>query len=219
MYSAPGRPLHYALEDGERTLCGRWVGDLRLHRWASQWSLTEVERRCRGCDARVGPRGSERHGPTTDADILLFGLEPPWLSPAEREAFKAEHARDRARFWSVPPPAGVTFRDPPFELATDPQRIRGTLESSSDPVVNEVYAQVREGLRWHRIVALSQRSDLPYLESRGRTFIAACTYGVAEFERDPRTNGLEPSNLALSPPPANQLCQACLRARKRSSRR
>ena len=147
---------------------------------------------------------------------MVFGLDPPWLSPAERMAFKAEHARDQARFRSVPPPAGVTFKDPPFELATDPHRIRGTLEPSSDRVVNEIYAQVREGLRWHRTVALAQRSDHPYLESRGRTYLAACTYGVAEFERDPRTNQLERSNLSTTPPPADQVCQACLKTLKRS---
>ena len=219
MYSAPARLLHYVLEDGDRTLCSHSVSDLRLHRWASQWSLTEAGDRCKRCDARVGLRGAERHGPTTEADILLFGLDPPWLSPAEREAFKAEHARDQARFRSVPPPAGVTFKDPPFELATDPHRIRGTLEQSSDPVVNEVYAQVREGLRWHRIVALYQRSDHEYLESRGRTYYAACTYGVWEFESDPRTNHLQPSNVSTAPPPADQVCQACLRTLKRSPRR
>ncbi len=219
MYGAPLRPLHYVLEDGERTLCGRSVRDLRLHRWASQWSLTEAGDRCKRCDARVGLRGAERHGPTTEADVLLFGLEPPWLSPAESEAFKAEHARDQARFRSTPPPAGVTFKDPPFELATDPQRIRGTLEPSSDPVVNEVYAQVREGLRWHRIVALYQRSDHAYLESGGRTYYAACMYGVREFERDPRTNQLQPSNVSTTPPPEDQVCQACLRTFKRSRRR
>jgi hypothetical protein len=219
VYSAPMRPLHYVLEDGERTLCGQPVGDLRLHRWASQWSLTDEDDRCKRCDARVGFWGAERHGPTTEADVLLFGLAPPWLSPAELEAFKAEHARDQARFRSVPPPPGVTFKDPPFELATDPHRIRGTLESLSDPVVNEVYAQVREGLRWHRIVALYQRSDHEYLESIGRSYHAACTYGVFEFERDPRTNQLEPSNVSTTPPPADQVCQACLRTLKQSRRR
>jgi hypothetical protein len=206
------------LEDGERTLCGHSVGALRLHRWASQWSLTEAGDRCKRCDARVGLRGAERHGPTTEADILLFGLAPPWLSPAELEAFKAEHARDQARFRSVPPPAGVTFMDPPFELATDPQRIRGTLEPSSDRVVNEVYAQVREGLRWHRIVALYQRSDHAYLAPHGRSYYAACTNGVYEFERNTRTNALEPSNVMTTPPPpADQVCQACLRALKQSA--
>jgi hypothetical protein len=170
---APLRPLQYVLEDGERTLCGRSVSELRIHRWASQWSLTESDDRCKRCDVRVGSRGAERHGPTTEADILLFGLAPPWLSPRDLRAFKAEHARDQARFQSVPPPAGVTFMDPPFEMATDPHRIRGTLESTSDRVVNEVYAQVREGLRWHRIVAVYQRSDHEYLNSIGRSYHAA----------------------------------------------
>jgi hypothetical protein len=218
VYGAPLRPVHYVLEDGERTLCGRSVRDLRLHRWASQWSLTEAGDRCKRCDALVGPRGAERHGPTTEADVLLFGLAPPWLSPTELEAFKAEHARDQARFWSVPPPAGVTFMDPPFELATDPHRIRGLFEQSSDPVVNEVYAQVRDGLRWHRIVALYQRSDHAYLEARGRTYHAACTAGVYEFE-GPTSGPLQPSNVSTTPPPADQMCQACLKALKRSRRR
>ena len=213
------RPLHYVLEDGDRTLCGHSVHDLRLHRWASQWSLTEGDDRCKRCNARVGSRGDERHGPTTEADILLFGLAPPWLSPRELEAFKAEHARDQARFWSVPPPAGVTFKDPPFELATDPQRIRGVLEQSSDRVVNEVYAQVREGLRWHRIVALHQRSQYDYAAPRGRSYDAACAYGVFEFERNPRTNELEASNLSTTPPSAEQMCQGCLKALKRPRRR
>ena len=219
MYAAPMRPLHYALEDGERTLCSRSIRDLRLHRWASQWSLTEQGDRCKRCDARVGPRGDERHGPTTEADILLFGLAPPWLSTAELEAFKAEHARDQARFWSVPPPAGVTFRDAPFELATDPQRIRGVLEPMGDRVVNEVYAQVREGLRWHRVVVLHQRSDHEYLEANGRSYSAACSYGVFEFERDPHTNQREQSNLSTTPPPADQMCQGCLKALRRPRRR
>lgn len=216
MYSAPLRPLHYVLEDGERTLCGHSVRDLRLHRWASQWSLTEPGRRCKRCESRVGPRGAQRHGPTTEADILLFGLEPAWLSPAEREAFRAEHARDQARFRSIPPPAGMIFKDPPFELATDPHRIRGTLEKSSDAVVNEVYAQVREGLRWHRIVELYQATTNT---SYGRTYHAACTYGVWEFERDPRTDQLQPSNVSTTPPPADQVCQTCLKSLKRSRRR
>ena len=219
MYSAPMRPHHYVLEDGERTLCGHNVRDLRLHRWASQWSLTEPGDRCKRCAARVGVRGAERHGPTTEADILLFGLAPPWLSSAELEAFKAEHARDQARFWSVPPPAGVTFKDPPFELATDPHRIRGTLEPMGDRIVNEVYAQLREGLRWHRIVVLHQRSDHKYLEANGRSYSAACSYGVFEFEMNPRTNQREPSNLSTTPPPADQMCQGCLKALKRSRRR
>jgi hypothetical protein len=216
VYSGPLRPLHYALEDGERTLCGHSVRDLGLHRWASQWSLTDADRRCKRCDVRIGPRGAERHGPTTEADILLFGLAPSWLSPAELEAFSAEHARDEARFRSVPPPAGATFKDPPFELATDPHRIRGTLESLSDRVVNEVYAQVREGLRWHRIVELYQPSSNNAL---GRTYYAACSYGVLEFERDPRTNQPEPSNVSTIPPPPDELCQTCLRRTRKRSRR
>ena len=219
MYSAPMRPLHYALEDGERTLCGRSIRDLRLHRWASQWSLTEPGDRCKRCDVQVGPRGDVRHGPTTEADILLFGLAPPWLSAAELEAFKAEHARDQARFWSVPPPAGVTFKDPPFELATDPQRIRGVLEPMGDRVVNEVYAQVREGLRWHRVATLHQRSDHEYLVEVGRSYAAACSYGVFEFELNPATNKRESSNLSTTPPPADQMCQGCLKALERPRRR
>ena len=212
------RPLHYVLEAGERTLCGRSIRDLRLHRWASQWSLTEAGERCKRCDTLVGSRGDERHGPTTEADILVLGLAPPWLSPAELEAFRAEHARDQARFWSASAPAGVTFMDPPFELATDPHRIRGTLEQSSDRVVNEVYAQVREGLRWHRIVALYQRSDHAYLASRGRTYYAACTAGVYEFE-GPTFGPLHPSNVTTVTPAEGQLCRACLRALKGSRRR
>jgi hypothetical protein len=209
VYTAPERALHYVLDDGERTLCGRSVRELGLHRWASQWSLTEPDDRCRRCDALVGMRGAERHGRTTETDVLLFGLAPPWLSPAELEAFRAEHARDVARFRSVPPPDGVTFRDPPFELATDPNRIRGLFEPSTDRVVNEVYARVRPGLRWHRITDYGKRSDHEYLEMYGRTYVGACTYGVREFDRNPKTNELEPSTVSTDRPPDAELCQAC----------
>jgi hypothetical protein len=217
VYTAPERSLHYVRDDGERTLCGRSVRDLQLHRWASQWSLTEVEERCKRCDGLVGPRGAERHGPTTEVDILLFGLAPPWLSAAEIAAFKAEHARDEARFWSAAPAPGVTFKDPPFELATDPHRIRGTLEPSHDRVINEIYAQVRPGLRWHRIVALYQTSDHEYLAKNGRTFEGACTYGVRELEPDLLTNELKRSRVSTVPPPANDMCQACVKSLKRGN--
>jgi len=190
-----------------------------LHRWASQWSVTDPEERCRRCDERVGARGEERHGSTTEADILLFGLAPPWLSAAELEAFRAEHARDEARFWSPPPPEGVTFRDPPFDLATDPNRIRGTLEKSGDRVVNEIYAQVRPGLRWHRVVTLYQPNEHPGLAKFGRTAEGACTYGVRDLEIDPRTNELEPSRFSATAPPDTELCQACVKATKPARRR
>jgi len=219
VYTAHDRALHYVLDDGERTLCGRSVRELRLHRWASQWSLTDPDERCRRCDGRVGSRGEERHGPTTEVDILIFGLAPPWLSPAELAAFRAEHARDEARFWSVAPPEGVTFNDPPFELATDPTRIRGTLETSTDKVVNEVYARVRPGLRWHRIVGLIQRSDHDYVAKFGRTYVGACTYGVRQLEPDLRTDELRPSEVSTEPPPAEELCQACVKAMKPRRRR
>ena len=69
------------------------------------------------------------------------------------------------------------------------------MPSAAIAVVDEVVTpQVREGLRWHRIVALYQRSDHPAPPSAALagSYYAACTYGVWEFETDPRTNQLQP---------------------------
>jgi hypothetical protein len=210
VYAAPERRLHYVLADSERTLCGRSVRELGLHRWASQWSLTEPDRRCKRCDRLVGPRGEERHGTTTAADVVLLGLQPPGLSASQSAALRIEQTRSAARFRSVAPPEGVTFRDPPFELATDPHRHRGVLEPPTDRVVNEVYAQVRKGTRWHRIVGLSQTAPDERLTRYGRTFEAACSYPVQEFEWAVMGQTLERSIVSTERPPDDLMCQACL---------
>lgn len=215
VYSGPGIALHYALDDGTRTLCGRSVERHGLHRWSSQWSLTDVADRCKRCDRLVGPRGDERHGPPTAADLMLFGVIPPGLSRRSQEALRDHFTRSQARFTSAAPPPGVTFRDPPFELATDPQRIRGTLESPFDRVVNEVYARQRPRLRWHRVARFYPRprdpSDAPY----GRGFHGACNFPVRDFDPASGRGDLVAAELTTERPPAAELCRSCLASERR----
>lgn len=208
VYTAPDRALHLVPDDGGRTACGQSWRELGLHRWASQWSLTDPARRCRRCDALAGPPGEERLGSTTPADVLLFGLAPSGASPSQRAALAVQHARDVARFRSTPPPEGTTFRDPPFVLATDPMRLRGTLEPHADRVVNEVHARVGSGARWHRIVAVVPRRP-GAVEPGSRGFEGACGFPVLELE-GAGPGGGRACELTTEPPPLVDRCRRCV---------
>jgi hypothetical protein len=207
VYAGAGRITHYALEGRTRTLCGkRRTG---LHRWASSWSFVEVDKRCKRCDGLIGDRRNGRHGPPTPADILVFGVEPPGLSPAQRAAFREAWERDASRrVGDPPPPAGATFSDPPFVYAKDPMRRHGSLESTYDRVINDVYARIGNGKKWHRIYETHAPSPHPTLAPYGRSFLFPCGNVGSDLFRDEKGEFYR-LPLRTDVPEAAEMCKAC----------
>lgn len=206
-YAGAGRITHYALDGRTRMLCGR--PPTGLHRWSSSWQFVDQDKRCKRCDALVGDRASERHGAPTPADILVFGVEPPGLSPVQRAAFRAAWERDAdRRIGDPPPPEGATFSDPPFVYAKDPMRRRGTLESTYDRVINDVYTRTQKGKKWHRIYETHRPSQEPSLAPYGRSFLFPCGNVGSDFERDDNGDLYRPP-LRTAVPPAAEICKSC----------
>jgi hypothetical protein len=206
-YAGAGRITHYALDGRTRMLCGR--PPTGLHRWSSSWSFVELDKRCKRCDALIGDRARDRHGPPTLVDSMLFGVEPAGLSPAKRAAFRAAWERDAARrAGDPPPPAGATFSDPPFVYANDPLRRRGTLESTYDRVINDVYTRTRNGKKWHRIYETHAPSPHPALAPNGRSFLFPCGNVGSDFDRD-ETGALYRTPLRTDVPAPAEICKAC----------
>jgi len=81
--------------------------------------------------------------------------------------------------------------------------------------VNEGYARVRPGTRWHRVAGVRPTSPEAYLAMYGREFEAACGYPVREFEQSLQDNSLEPSALTTEPPAADTMCRACVKVGER----
>ena len=206
-YFGVGRIAHYVLEGRTTTLCGR--RPTGLHRWSSAWHFVEPGKRCKRCDALVGDRGSERHGPPTYVDVALFGVEPPGLSPAQRAAYRAAWERDSVRRVGDPPPAaGAAFSDPPFVYEKDPFRRHGTLESTHDRVINDVYTRIGNGKKWHRIYETHTPSQNPVLAPYGRSFLFPCGNVGSDFDRD-ASGAFHRLPLRTDVPAADEICKAC----------
>ena len=207
VYAGPGRITHYVLEGRTRTLCGKQPKD--LHRWASSWSFVEAGKRCKRCDALIGDRANERHGQPTFADVAIFGVVPPDLSPEQQVVFRAQWERDAPRReGDPPPPAGATFSDPPFLYAKDPFRRHGTLEPTYDRVINDVYVRIGNGKKWHRVYETALPSENPVVAPYGRSFLCPCGNVASDYFLD--ENG-EFYRLPLRtdvPEPA-EICKAC----------
>jgi hypothetical protein len=207
VYAGAGRITHYALEGGTRTLCGKVPTG--LHRWASSWSFVDADKRCKRCDGLIGDRATERHGTVTVADTLLFGVEPDGLSAGQRAEFRAAWERDAPRRdGDPPPPPGSTFSDPPFLYEKDPMRRRGTLESTYDRVMNDVYTRTPKGKKWHRIYETHAPSDHPAIAPHGRSFLFPCGNVGFEFEKDDHGALYAPPLRTEAPDPA-EMCRAC----------
>jgi len=206
-YAGPGRITHYVLEGRTKTLCGK--RPTGLHRWASSWSFVEPGKRCKRCNALVGDRATERHGPPTYADVALFGVVPPDLSPGQQAAYRAEWERKAARQrGDPPPPAGATFSDPPFVYAKDPFRRHGTLEPTYDRVINDVYVRIGNGKKWHRVYETALPSENPVLAPSGRSFLCPCGNVGSDLFQD-KDGGLRPMPLRTGIPDPAEICNAC----------
>ncbi len=207
VYAGPGRITHYMLEGRTTTLCGKEPKG--LHRWASSWSFVEPAKRCKRCDALIGDRANERHGPPTYADVALFGVVPPGLSEEQQEAFRVEWERDAARRrGDPPPPAGATFSDPPFLYAKDPFRRHGTHEPMYDRVINDVYVRIGNGKKWHRVYETHLPNENPVLAPFGRGFLCPCGNVASDLLKD--DNGaFYPLPLRTDVPEPDEICKAC----------
>lgn len=207
VYAGPGRITHYVLEGRTKTLCGKQPKE--LHRWASSWSFVEPGKRCKRCDVLVGDRANERHGPPTYADVAIFGVAPPGLSPTQQAAFRAEWERNAPRReGDPPPPAGATFSDPPFIYAKDPFRRHGTVEPTYDRVINDVYVRIGNGKKWHRVYETALPSENPVVAPYGRSFLCPCGNVASDLFLDDKGE-FYPLPLRTDVPEPAEICKAC----------
>ncbi len=216
VYTSEGDRMHYVGEGSARPLCGR--SGANMWRWSSAWFVVDPKDRCRRCDALVGDRGTVAHGLPTEADMILFGIEPSVvMSPDRRDEYKRQHeSLVRHKAAEPPPPTDASaFEDPPFVLLEDPAvNRRRNLTSMPNRVLNDVYIRNRSGKKWHRIYAVSpphRAEPGSRMADYGRGFIFPCGGAASEFE--PEGGWVFRSLTLRSEVPApDEICMACKRS-------